>query len=349
MSSTTQPVIPNRYRILTRSLEFLSALFVLSVWMVGEAGAVGVAAGTQIQNQASASYDVGGISFTTTSGINIVTVDEIIDVQVTLQSTSVPVNSPDTNQVLAYLVTNTGNGTEDFELSVTNLLSGDQFDPVLVSIWLDDGDGLFNPLLDTLYVVNANDPILDANDPANDSALIFVLNDIPGALTDANVGFSQLVATSVEMGSQVPGFTSVGTGDGGTDAVAGTSGAQDQDQGSYVVSSVLVSLVKTVTVLSDAIFGTQPVPGATLRYEITVSVTGSGTAQNVVISDAIPAGTIYQGGSLVLNGGGLSDSVDADAGDFNSSLADGITVDLGDVAGGALDNIVTFDVLIDPN
>ncbi len=339
----------DEFRSTRRKFQIVAALFASTILFAVDAGAVGVAAGTQIQNQAAATYNVGVTPFATTSGINIVTVNEIIDVQVTLQSAPVPVSSPEVGAVLSYLVTNIGNGVEDYELAVTNLIAGDDFDPVFASVWLDDGDAIFNPALDTLYVVNANDPILDANDPANDSALIFVLSDIPAALIDGDVGLNRLTATSVVMGAQVPGFTSAGTGDGGTDAVAGTSGAQDQDQGTYVVSTVAVALIKTATIVPDAIFGTRPVPGAIIRYEITVSVTGGGTAQGVVITDAIPLDTIYEGGSLELNGGILSDAADLDAGDFNISLGNGITVDLGDIVGGAPDNTIIFNVQIDPN
>lgn len=327
----------------------LVVLLCLIGLMASEAGAVGVPAGTQIQNQASASYDIGTTPFVTTSGTNIVTVDEIVDVQVTLQSGVVPVGSPSSNQLLTYLVTNTGNGTETFELVVNDTLGGDNFDPVFSSIWLDDGDGVFNSGLDTPYVLNSNDPPLDSNDPANNSIRVFVLNDIPTGLTDGNTGLSRLTATSVDMGAQAPGFTDPGAGDNGTNAVAGTSGGQGQDDGSYIVAAVAVTLDKISTVVPHAVFGTQPVPGATIRYQITVSVTGGGTAQNLVITDPIPTGAIYENATLRLNGGGLSDADDADEGDFGISLANGITVDLGAVAGGAPDNVITFDVMIDPN
>lgn len=338
------------HRLISTFVRVLAvAMVAIGSFASTDARAIGVQAGTQIQNQATATYDVGGTPFVATSGSNIVTVDEIVDVQVTLQSPPVPVASPDTNQVLSFLVTNTGNGTESFEIVVNNGVGGDQFDPIFASIWLDDGDGLFNPTLDTPYVLNSNDPVLDANDPANDSALLFVVNDIPGSRIDGDVGLSRLTVTSVALGAQTPGFTSNGTGDAGTDAVAGTSGGQAQVDGSYVVAAVSVSLTKTATVVPHATFGTQPVPGAIVRYEITVTVTGAGTAQNLVITDPIPVGTIYENASMELNAVGLSDAVDLDEGDFDSTLANGIAVDLGDVPGGSPDNVIHFNVMIDPN
>ena len=100
------------HRPMSRFIRALfAALIVLGGFVSTDAGAVGVQAGTQIQNQASATYDISGTPFVATSGTHIVTVDEVVDVQVTLQSPPVPVTSPDTNQVLSFLVTNTGNVT----------------------------------------------------------------------------------------------------------------------------------------------------------------------------------------------------------------------------------------------
>jgi len=318
------------------------------------ASAVGVAAGTTIQNQASASYDVGATSLTVQSAVNSVTVDEIVDVSVTLQSPPVAVSPNDTGRVLTYLVTNTGNGVEVIEFDPDSVLPGDNFDPTFNSIYLDDGDGLFDALVDTPYTKGFNDPSLDANDPGNDSITVFLLNDIPGTALNGETGLSRLTATSAVIGAQAPGTVVANGGDGGTiDAMVGTSGGQDAEDGTYIVAAVNVTLTKVATILPHATFGIEPVPGATIQYSITVSVTGSGTAQNLVVTDSIPANTIFVNNSIVLSDGSgttpLSDAADADAGDFDVTLAGAVTVDLGDVAGGAADSTVTFNVLIDPN
>jgi len=331
---------------------------VLIAWLTllpANASAVGVPAGTTIQNQASASYNVGATSLTAQSLVSSLSVDEIIDVDVTLQSPPVPVGPNDTDQVLTYLITNTGNGVEVWEFDPNSSLPGDDFDPVFASIYLDgNGDGLFNLADDTLYTKGADDPTLDANDPTADSITVFLLNDIPGTVLDGQSGFSRLTATSVGVGAQAPGYTVAGGGDGGTiDAVVGSSGAQDAEDGTYIVAAASVALNKTWTIVPHAIFGTQPVPGATIQYDITVTVTGAGTAENLVITDLIPANAIYENNSLILTDGSgtnsLTDAADADAGDFDVSLSGGITVDLGDVAGGSADSTITFNVMIDPN
>ncbi len=96
-----------------------------------EAGAVGVAAGTSIDNTAQVTYTVGSVSATATSNTTSVTVAEILDVVVTLQTPSVPVIAGATQQAMLFRVTNTGNGPENFRLQMASAIGGDEFDPSL--------------------------------------------------------------------------------------------------------------------------------------------------------------------------------------------------------------------------
>ena len=66
------------------------------------ARAVGVAAGTSIDNTASVSYSVGSVTATATSTTVSVTVAEILDVVVTPPAPAVPVAPGATAQVLRY-------------------------------------------------------------------------------------------------------------------------------------------------------------------------------------------------------------------------------------------------------
>lgn len=61
-----------------------------------------------------------------------------------------------------------------------------------------------------------------------------------------------------------------------------------------------LSVVKTSSVLSDGISGSNPkaVPGATVRYCILITNTGSATATNVVATDSLPADVTYIPGSM---------------------------------------------------
>jgi uncharacterized repeat protein (TIGR01451 family) len=313
------------------------------------AHAIGTAAGTPITNTASVTADVGGSSVTASSTPNVVTVAEVIDVDVTLLSIgNVLVNSPATGQVLTYRVTNTGNGFDTFALSVNNALAGDAFDPVFASIYLDaNANGVYDAGFDTLYVAGTNDPLLDANVLANDDVVVFVLNDVPAGLASGDLGNSLLLAAS-NTGTGAPGTVIAAAGEAGTDAIVGASGGDDTDQGTYQVSAVALAIAKTSAV-ADPFGGTQPIPGATITYTLVVNVSGVGSADATIVTDAIPANTTYVAGSMTRNAAALTDAADApvDDADFGVTTAGAISVGLGSLAAGGPPETITFQVTID--
>lgn len=305
--------------------------------------ATGTPAGTVIENTATVSFDLAGTTLTITSNTTTITVVERIDVVVTLQSPQILVAPNDTNRALLFRVTNTGNGTETFALAIDSSLSGDDFDPVpaLPPIFFDtDGSGDFN-VGDLPYNPGVDDPVL----PADGSVDIFLVNDIPGTVANAEIGFSQLTATSLT-GTGAPGTEYTGQGDGGVDAIIGTSGGEDLDVGEYLVSEVQISVIKAQAV-SDPFGGTQALPGATITYTITVEVTSSGTATASVLQDLIPTFSTYLPNSITLNAAAVSDATDADAGEFDTSGAPTVVVRLGDLTQADGLQTVIFEVTID--
>ena len=304
--------------------------------------AVGVAAGTSIDNTAQVTYTVGSVSATATSNTTSVTVAEILDVVVTLQTPSVPVIAGSTQQEMLYRVTNTGNGPETFHLQMTSTLGGDEFDPVAASpsIYFDtDGSGDLSPG-DAPYVAGSNDPVLNADA----FVTVLLVNDIPAAVVDGNRGFSRLLADA-RTGTGAPGTTFAGQGAGGTDAVVGTTGADSDATGQYLVAGVAVNAVKSQTV-ADQFGGTRPVPGARINYTIIVSATGTGSASASVFSDNIPANTTYVPGTLRLNSAVLSDAADADAGDFSTLPNARVRVQLGTLTQASGSQTIQFAVTI---
>ncbi|MGH8503429.1 MAG: hypothetical protein ACREVE_13350 [Gammaproteobacteria bacterium] len=106
--------------------------------------AVGTPAGTTVANTAIVNFEVGGAAGTASASDRF-SVAEIIDVAVTWQDgASPPAASPDTDRVLTFLVSNTGNGEEAFSLQVNNRAPGtDDFDPDTARIFLDgNGNGV---------------------------------------------------------------------------------------------------------------------------------------------------------------------------------------------------------------
>lgn len=317
---------------------------IIAILMIfsSEAFALGTAAGTAISNMATATYAIGGSTLTQDSNTEVITVNELIDMTLTWQDASNVVVSPGKiDAVLTFNLTNTGNGTETFNLSGNSTLGTGNFDPTLTGIFFDtNGNGVYDAGTDVQYVTGTNDPAL----AADASVTLFLVNTIPAALTDGDIGNSQISVVSAT-GSGAAGTVFAGLGDAGTDAIIGSSGGSLSSTGSYVVSSIAVALVKS-SIVSDQFGGSQPVPGATISYTITATVTGSGTATALVITDPIPADTSYTVGTLKLDAVAMSDAADGDKGDVGATTAGTVTVNLGNVVGGSAAQAITFDVTI---
>lgn len=317
-----------------------TAASLLAAGAAAPAYAAGTPAGTVINNNATATYDLpdGGQNSVTSNTVSLI-VDELLDVSVaSTDGGDVPAAPAATNQVLTFRVTNAGNGSEAFVLTARDTVGGDDFDPAATSIVTDtNGNGIYDPGVDTVYVAGANDPVL----APDGSVLVFVLSSIPAGATDTQRGRVDLVAVAAT-GSGAPGTTFAGQGQGGGDAVVGATGADAEDDGYYRVAAAGVTFVKSATV-ADPFGGTTRVPGAIVTYRLVATITGSGSLANLRIADQVPAGSTYRPGTITLEGAAVSDAADADSGEFTGT---GIAVRLGTVAGGAT-RIVTFQVAID--
>ena len=304
--------------------------------------AVGTPVGTTIQNTATVSFDLGGTPVSVDTNTTTITVIERLDVNVTVQTPQVLVSAGESGRSMLFRLTNTGNGSEAFILSVDNAIAGNDFDPIsaVPSFYVDsDGSGDFNAG-DVVYD-NATPPVL----AADASLEILIVHDIPGTALNNDVGRSELTATAVT-GSGSPGDEFTGQGDGGVDAIVGTSGAADSDTAEYLVSDVMINVVKA-QVVADPFGGNEPVPGATVTYTITVEVVGTGTATASLVRDPVPTYTTYVPNSIVLNSAAISDVVDADAGELDTSGAPTIVVRLGDLTAADGVQTVEFQVTID--
>lgn len=304
------------------------------------AKAAGTLAGTDIVNVAQASYDGPGGPIVVNSNQVTIKVDELLDVTTVSSDPGDVVTSPAaTTQVLSYQVTNTGNGQESFTLVADTAKGGDDFDTTFEQIVLDTNDnGVYDPGVDTVYTAGANDPVLNPDQ----SVTVFVLSSIPAGAADAERAEVGLSATATT-GSGPAGTTFAGAGDGGGDAVVGSTGATSEASGFFVIQAAQITLVKSASI-ADPFGGNQPVPGATITYQLVATTTGTGTLNNLVVTDDIPTDTTYTPASITLEGAGLTDSdADADAGSFDGSQ---IAVALGAVAGGQT-RTITFQVTID--
>lgn len=309
------------------------------------AHAGGTPAGTDISNQATINYTITGTGYTGVSNTVSTLVAEVLDLSLVWQdAASVAVQPGSAGEALVFRLTNIGNGSDSYALTGQSTLGGDDFDPLLSDIHLDtNGNGIFDPGFDELYIPGGNDPVL----AADAFTLLFLLNDIPPSVTANQLGFSMLNAVS-NTGTGRPGTVIPGAGEMGLDAVVGAGEGRDDSNGSYrvVALSAQVAILKSA-VVADPFGGSQPVVGATITYELSVIATGTGTTDGVVISDAIPQNTTYNPGTLMLNGTSVTDALDGDTGDVGGTTTGSVTVDLGDMAVGGPGQTITFTVTID--
>lgn len=302
----------------------------------GAAHATGVAAGTLISNTASATYTSGSSSGSVSSNRVDVKVDELLDVAVTPLTTT-PATAGSSNVVLEYSITNTGNGPEAFNVTVDPAVAGNAFDATVVSIAVDsNGSGSYEPGIDQVITSGSATPSI----AADGTLKVFVIVSLPAGATDGQTSQVQLTADAVT-GNGTPGTVLAGQGDGGGDAVVGSSTASDSGNDQLIAALAAVSLSKSASIV-DPFAGTQPVPGAIVTYTLTATISGSGSVDSLHITDAIPAGTTYQPGTLTLDAGTLTDASDLDAGIASAS---GIDVNLGTVAGGST-KVVKFSAKI---
>ena len=323
------------------------------------AHAVGTASGTTITNSATATYSVGGVPATPAVSSVSLRVDELINVRVTAPATTTTVNSPDTNKVLVFTVTNVGNGPESFTLTPNlNPAVADQFNPLPGSagqLFLDvNNNGILDSGTDTLIT----GPITLT---ADQSVKVLLVSNIPTPLVNGDQGIVSLTAVSTTPGAAgaAPGTILAGAGTPtvggpGIDAIVGVgpggaadSGSDDSANGTYVVGTVTVTLNKVVLAVTNPLgvtttgcnVATPPaactafVPGTVIQYQVTVTITGNGTAQAVTVTDSVPANTTYVANSIRFNGAARTDAVDPDnascAGCGNAVGA--VTVNIGDV------------------
>jgi uncharacterized repeat protein (TIGR01451 family) len=308
------------------------------LWLSTPALAGGVTAGTLIENTAVASYDDGAGARTINSNTVTVRVDELLDVTLTSLDPG-PISTRPSNAVLTFELTNQGNGPEAFRLIANPAVAGNDFDTTFEAIAIDsNGNGIYDEGVDEILTAPQTTAVL-----APDAVLtIFVLVSVPDGVSDTQTSNVDLTAEAVT-GSGAPGTVFAGQGVDGGDAIVGTTGAIATARGALIVGVANVALVKSV-VLRDPFGGTSAVPGTVATFTIRAEVTGTGTINDLVITDLIPDGTTYAPGSLALDGASLSDADDGDAG--SASDTTGIAVNLGNVVAEATRS-VTFDVVID--
>jgi uncharacterized repeat protein (TIGR01451 family) len=337
----------------------------LLAMVTGQAQGAGTASGTPIDNTATINYRVGGVDQDPIdSNTATFLVDNKIDLTVaTVDVAAVEVVPGSVDQVLTFTVTNEGNTVQDYSLTAqaaAGTIFGvtDNFDATNVRVFVDaDGDSIYTNGVDTATYIDELAP--------DGAVVVFILANIPLGQVDGDAALYDLIAQTAEGGAAGSQGADILTDDGGVaddpNTVqtvfaddAGTADAQydgrHSSRDAYHVVTADVSVVKSSAVIDDPVNGvTNPkaIPGATLRYTVTVTNNGSADATSVALVDQIPANTTYATGTITLDGGGLTDIGGDDEGDYNVTNPGAVTVTVATLAMGGGSAVVTFDVNID--
>jgi uncharacterized repeat protein (TIGR01451 family) len=326
------------------------------------AHAEGTIAGTNIINNVTVNYSVGGVNQTAKTASDTFTVDRKVNFTVVEDGNLTTTVAPGaTNAVTAFLITNTSNSVLDLALAATQLSGGtaahggtDSFDATNVRVYLDsNNNGQYDAGVD--QAVSYIDEIA-----ADATVRILVVSDIPLSLATGSVAGVQLAATAhsggsagtqgdvlVEtVGGNTPGIDTVFADDvpalGGNVTRDGVSFAYDD----YTVSTAAISLTKSSRVISDPLNGTtnpKLIPGAIVEYCIAVQNSDLvATATNVTVSDTLPAQTTFLSTfSMLINGTTVTEGVCSTNGTVGGSHAAGVvTAPLSDIGPGAIRTVL---------
>ena len=307
------------------TLRFIVLLF---GFLVSGLHAEGTPVGTAIANQAEIAYAVNGIPNTLSSNEDLFVVDRIVDVRTSWQDTeSVKVAAGDLKRVLTFVVTNEGNGDDNFTLGYDHNTSSD-FLPTDRELYLDDGDGIFDPAHDTL--------VTHISLGHDHNATLFIVANIPDDNSTAPNKRSWEILRATTESNATAGADQSDV----VDVVIRTG--TDADTGIYEIRDFWLESHKSVTVHSD---DNATHTGTRVTYTIEYLIGGHAaghTITQVLVQDNIPANTVYVPGSLTHDGIGQTDAADGDRGQCDGTT---VRVDAGDISGATHHNI-TFDIRI---
>lgn len=320
--------------------------------------AAGTAAGTTISNSATLSYLISAsTTVTITSNIASFLVDQKVNLLVLEVSGAATSVSPgQTRAVTTYSVTNLGNAPQGFNLTAALALTNpagpppfsvNNFSATGLSAYADsNNNGIYEALIDT----GTSIPTLTADQ----SRRVFIVADIPSTVLNNQQSVVSLTATATAPATMAALIATPGPNTAGVDIVfADTAGAAPGDiardakhsaYDAYLTSGVGLTLNKSVARVLDPRGTAILMPGAVLTYQIVATLSGTGTANNLMITDPMPANTTYLPGSIVVDNIAKTDVADADNAQFNTTTQT-ISVSLGNVASPA-NFVITFRATI---
>ena len=305
-----------RYQHLTLGLVFLwSIAFLLTGSQ--DAKAVGTASNTDITNAVTVNYSIEEPDGTVTAQTAITDavtfkVDNLVDLTVvTLETAEVSAVPSRLDEVLRFTVTNTGNTSQDYDLTAATITGGaaqfggtDAFDMSSVEVYVDaNANNTYESATDTATFIDEL--------AANGSVTVFIVADTPAAAVSGEVASYFLRATThdagggglgalttEDLGLDDPNAVDVVFGDEENTVATGTLAQDDGsegdedgqhvDQADYVIKAAILTVAKTSNALWDPFnLGSNPktIPGAYVRY--VVNIENDATATDIAQLDDI--------------------------------------------------------------
>ena len=328
--------------------------------MSQESVAQGVEAGTSIINIATVSYSIDSnpqASIDSSPTGNTVSgpgngqptqfiVDRKIDLLVT-GNTNANVNPGDTQAEVTFTLQNEGNAIQEFALQIDNLVSLDNFDPNSCNYEVTGVTG--TPVSGVVLPTNGNIKL-----SPDQQASVSIKCDIPldnagNPILTGHTAQVGLIATAEKNAngtdavetSTIDNANSIETvfadGEGTNDL---NNDAMHSDRRTYIASTgtlpPVLTMDKSIVSVVDPNGGNTAITGSEVTYKIQVNTSGTGSIDNVVITDPTPADMTYKTNSITLNNSNQSDASDAnDNTDFGISNVDTATINLGNFAAGS--------------
>ncbi|HBG04141.1 MAG: hypothetical protein A2075_01160 [Geobacteraceae bacterium GWC2_58_44] len=269
-------------------------------------------AGTEITNEATLAYKVGGfVQPTSTSTQTKFNVDRKVNFNVTnVPASFIDVLPGSTDQALKFTVTNQGNDTQDFDLTVAQLTGGtvfgatDNIDAAGVRLYLDNGSvaGSFDSGDTDITAGHLLDEV------AQDATVtVFIVGNFPTPQINANVAGLTLAATALHghgagAGAVIDGaVTDInGTVPGNAIFTVFADTGRDNSElvaGAFRITAPVLTVNKLSRVIWDPVnFNATPrsIPGSYVQYEITIANAGTAlaSANLTTIQDLLNGNTV---------------------------------------------------------
>ena len=303
-------------------LSMLLASMTLLGLMTENAMAAGTASGSTISNQASLSYSVGAVPQTAilsdgdsgTPGVQATTflVDNKVNMTVT-RVDAAPVNvipgSTPVTAITTFTVTNNGNTSQDFALAATDMAIGtaNPFGGALLDSFIASGCTISNVVVatGTMGTYTAGDQFINALTP-DSSATVSVTCTIPANQANGTLAVVSLTATAhADNAANTLGAALTNSGANTAavdvvfaDTVAGPAVGDTALNGAnsaldaYLIQTAMLTVAKTTAPVCDPANGNanpKNIPGAAVRYAITIANTGGASATLTQVTDTLVA------------------------------------------------------------